>query len=58
MIIGLKDKFTQRWKYSHYLLTPMPMERHENFCGPAKKNNLQHAPKQLRMMETCYLHAF
>ena len=22
----LKDKFTQKWKFSHYQLSPMPME--------------------------------
>ena len=49
---GLKGKFIQKWEFSWYLLTPMPMEGQMKFCSPlniygaSQQNSV--APTQLK----------
>ena len=47
VLIILKDKFTQKFKFSHYLLTLMQMEHHS-------KTALEHSPKQLKLVGSCF----
>ena len=51
----LKDEFTQKWEFSHYLLTPVPMGSQVKFRSPRKNSRPQHCPKHLKQLGTCWI---
>ena len=56
--VDLKEQFTQKWKFSHYLLTLTPTEGRvyfvspQNTAGVSQENSVAESPKQWKWMAT------
>ena len=50
----LKEQFTNKYKFRHYLLTFIPMENWVKSLKLHDKTALQRSPKHLKQMGTCF----